>query len=84
MLKDGEIIATGTPSQLIENMQGKVGEVVCTLSDVADLQGKYHIGNIRQRKHGMVLRLVGDELPEEAVRVDNDIDLEDVYLYYFE
>ena len=84
LLKDGEIIATGTPSQLIENMQGKVGEVVCTLSDVADLQGKYHIGNIRQRKNGMVLRLVGDELPEEAVRVDNDIDLEDVYLYYFE
>ena len=32
----------------------------------------------------MVLRLVGDELPEEPVRVDNDIDLEDVYLYYFE
>ena len=84
LLKDGEIIATGTPSQLIENMQGKVGEVVCTLSDVADLQGKYHIGNIRQRNNGMVLRLVGDELPEEAVRVDNDIDLEDVYLYYFE
>ena len=47
------------------------------------MQGKYHIGNIRQRKNGMVLRLVGDELPEEAVRVDNDIDLEDVYLYYF-
>ena len=84
LLKDGEIIATGTPSQLIENMQCKFGEVVCTLSDVADLQGKYHIGNIRQRKNGMVLRLVGDELPEEAVRVDNDIDLEDVYLYYFE
>lgn len=84
LLKDGEIIATGTSSKLIENMQGKVGEVVCTLSDVADLQGKYHIGNIRQRKNGMVLRLVGDELPEEAVRVDNDIDLEDVYLYYFE
>ena len=84
LLKDGEIIATGTSSQLIEHMQGKVGEVVCTLSDVADLQGKYHIGNIRQRKNGMVLRLVGDELPEEAVRVDNDIDLEDVYLYYFE
>lgn len=84
LLKDGEIIATGTPSQLIENMQGKVGEVVCTLDDVAALQEKYHIGNIRQRKDGLVLRLVGDELPEEAVKVDNDIDLEDVYLYYFE
>ena len=79
LLKDGEIIATGTPSELIANMQGKVGEVVCTLDDVAALQEKYHIGNIRQRKDGLVLRLVGDELPEEAVKVDNDIDLEDVY-----
>ena len=77
LLKDGEIIATGTPSELIANMQGKVGEVVCTLDDVAALQEKYHIGNIRQRKDGLVLRLVGDELPEEAVKVDNDIDLED-------
>lgn len=84
LLKDGEIIATGTPSELIANMQGKVGEVVCTLDDVAALQEKYHIGNIRQRKDGLVLRLVGDELSEEAVKVDNDIDLEDVYLYYFE
>lgn len=84
LLKNGEIIATGTPSQLIDGMQGKVGEVVCTLDDVAALQEKYHIGNIRQRRDGLMLRLVGDELPEEAVKVDNDIDLEDVYLYYFE
>ena len=84
LLKNGEIIATGTPSQLIEQMQGKVGELTCTLDDVASLQEKYHIGNIRQRKDGLVLRLVGDELPGEAVKVDNDIDLEDVYLYYFE
>ena len=81
LLKNGEIIATGTPSQLIEQMQGKVGELTCTLDDVASLQEKYHI---RQRKDGLVLRLVGDELPGEAVKVDNDIDLEDVYLYYFE
>lgn len=84
LLKSGEIIATGTPVELIEQMQGKVGEVTCTLDDVAQLQEKYHIGNIKQRKEGLVLRLVGDELPEEAVLVDNNIDLEDVYLYYFE
>ena len=84
LLKSGEIIATGTPVELIEQMQGKVGEVTCTLDDVGKLQEKYHIGNIKQRKEGLVLRLVGDELPEEAVRVDSNIDLEDVYLYYFE
>ena len=81
LLKKGEIIAMGT---LIEKMHGKVAEITCTLDEVGKLQEKYHIGNIRQRKNGIALRLVGDELPDEAVMVDENIDLEDVYLYYFE
>ena len=84
LLKKGEIIAMGTPVELIEKMHGKVAEITCTLDEVGELQEKYHIGNIRQRKNGIALRLVGDELPEEAVPVDENIDLEDVYLYYFE
>ena len=82
--KKGEIIAMGTPVELIEKMHGKVAEITCTLDEVGKLQEKYHIGNIRQRKNGIALRLVGDELPDEAVMVDENIDLEDVYLYYFE
>ena len=84
ILKKGEIIAMGTPVELIEKMHGKVAEITCTLDEVGKLQEKYHIGNIRQRKNGIALRLVGDELPDEAVMVDENIDLEDVYLYYFE
>ena len=84
LLEKGEIIAMGTPVELIEKMHGKVAEITCTLDEVGKLQEKYHIGNIRQRKNGIALRLVGDELPDEAVMVDENIDLEDVYLYYFE
>ena len=84
LLKKGEIIADGTPVELIEQLQGKVAEITCSLDDVADLQEKYKVGNIRQRKNGLALRIVGDELPEEAVKVNDNIDLEDVYLYYFE
>mgnify|MGYP005966272787 FL=1 len=84
LLKKGEIIAMGTPVELIEKMHGKVAEITCTLDEVGKLQEKYHIGNIRQRKNGIALRLVGNELPDEAVMVDENIDLEDVYLYYFE
>ena len=84
LLKKGEIIAMGTPVELIEKMHGKVAEITCTLDEVGKLQEKYHIGNIRQRKNGIALRLVGDELPDEAVMVDENIYLEDVYLYYFE
>lgn len=84
LLKKGEIIAEGTPVELIESMHGKVGEITCTLADVGELQKEYKIGNIRQRKNGLALRVVGDELPDKAAKVDDNIDLEDVYLYYFE
>jgi hypothetical protein len=49
---------------------------------VGTLQEQYKVGNIRQRKNGLALRLVGDELPKEAALADDNIDLEDVYLYY--
>lgn len=84
LLKKGEIIAEGTPIDLIESMTGKVGEITCTLDDISKLQKKYKIGNIRQRKEGLALRIVGDQLPDYAIKVSDNIDLEDVYLYYFE
>ena len=84
LLKKGEIIAEGTPIHLIESMTGKVGEIICPLDDISKLQKKYKIGNIRQRKEGLALRVVGNQLPDNAVKVSDSIDLEDVYLYYFE
>ena len=84
LVKKGQIVATGTPVELIEKMQGKVAELTCTLEEVGKLQEQYKVGNIRQRKNGLALRLVGDTLPDEAVKVEDNIDLEDVYLYYFE
>lgn len=84
LLKNGEIIADGTPRDLIELMDGKVGEIEINLDELDDYQRRYKIGNVRQRKEGLVLRIVDDNLPDEVKRVDNNIDLEDVYLYYFE
>lgn len=49
-----------------------------------ELQSKYRAGNVRQREKGMALRVVGDKLPDSACQVTDTIDLEDVYLYYFE
>lgn len=82
-IKKGRIVAEGTPEELINSMIGKVGEITCSLENAESLQEKYRIGNIRQRKSGLVLRIAGDTLPADAVLVDNNIDLEDVYLYYF-
>ena len=65
-------------------MNGKVGELKCTLEESARLQKLYKAGNIRQCNDGLVLRIVGDKLPDNAALVKDNIDLEDVYLYYFE
>ena len=84
LIKKGKIVASGTPGELIESMHDKVVEITCTLDDISKLQEKYKVGNIKQRSNGLALRIVGEELPEEYERVNSNIDLEDVYLYYFE
>lgn len=82
MIRDGRICKTGTPMELIDGMQGKVGELPCKLEDLEQLQTKYCVGNVYQRREGLRVRIMGDELPEEALPVKDSIDLEDVYMYH--
>ncbi|SEW44898.1 ABC transporter ATP-binding protein [[Clostridium] fimetarium] len=83
-VKQGEIVAKGTPGELIRSMHDKVAEISCTLDQITELQAHYKVGNVKQRSDGLVLRIVGDNLPTEFEKVNHDINLEDVYLYYFE
>lgn len=84
ILKNGRIIAEGTPLDLMKSMKGKVGEIICTLEQLDEVQKKYRTGAVRQCESGLALRIVGDNLPDEVLKVNDNIDLEDVYLYYFE
>ncbi len=84
LMKNGGLVAVNTPQALIRRLEGKVAEVLCSIDEVGALQQKYKVGNIRQRSEGLALRIVGDDLPEAFERVKDNIDLEDVYLYYFE
>lgn len=82
LLKNGVLQKTGSPMELIGSLQGKVAEIPCTLQELDSLQKKYIAGNVSQRIDGLMLRIVGDELPEGAVEVRDSIGLEDVYMYY--
>lgn len=84
ILKEGQIIANGTPSELINSVRGKVFELICTYDNVKQLQERYRAGNLRQTDEGLVLRIVADTLPEESKAVESGLNLEDVYMYYFE
>ena len=83
LMKKGTLVTVGTPKELIEGMYGKVCEVICQKEEIPDMQRKFKVGAIRQKSDGFGLRIVGDNLPDTFKRVNEDIDLEDVYLYYF-
>ncbi len=83
LMKAGGVIQCESPSQLIQNMSGKVGVVKCTVSELKELQKKYSVSNVHQTGDGYLLHMVGDKLPYEADLNVNDINLEDVYLYHF-
>lgn len=82
VMKNGQLLHHGNPGQIIEGIQGKVWECRVSPSEALRLQDHYNIGNIRNEKEQVVLRIIEDEKPsEQAVSVAPN--LEDLYLYYF-
>lgn len=84
LMKNGNLVVQGTPKELLESLDGKVAEIRCEKEEIGAMQEKYRIGNIMQRKDGMVLRVVGDHFSDEFTVVRDNLTLEDVYMYYFE
>lgn len=82
LMREGELVTQGTAIELIDSIQNKVWERQCKKEELAMLQTKYPAGNVEQRREGLVFRVVGDELEAPFVQVHDNIDLEDVYLYY--
>lgn len=82
LLRKGRLVKKASPAELIASVQGKVGEIPCDKQQLKRLQETYATGNTIQRQDGLYFRVVGDELPENAVGVQRDLTLEDVYLYY--
>lgn len=80
MLRDGENIGIHTTGEWLESIHGKVGECVVAEEEIPLYQKKYRISNIFREKEGIHLRILDDELPENATMVKPM--LEDVYLYY--
>lgn len=48
-----------------------------------ELPIRYPFGNVIQKKKGLVFRIAMDDMPEDFYKVGEDLNLEDVYLYYF-
>ena len=83
LMKKGEVLRFASPTDLMEEISGKVREFYGTFEEVNALKETYGKGQVLRRSTGFVLRVAQDNLPENFKQVD-DITLEDVYLFYAE
>lgn len=83
LMKKGKLLRFSSPSELMDEISGKVGEYHGTFEEVCALKEKYGKGQTIRRRDGYIFRAAEDDLPDEFERV-TDITLEDVYLYYAE
>lgn len=82
VMKDGQLIHTGSLDEIIKVIENKVFECVTDTKTAEELMSSYPIINIRQEKEQVFLRLVAENKPlDEAISVPAT--LEDLYLYYF-
>lgn len=82
LMNKGKLVLSGSPEELIASIQGKAVEKLCTPEEIVQYQKQYGFGSLFQRQEGQVLRLIGDELPENFKTVTDGLSLEEVYLYY--
>lgn len=82
ILHDGKIVRNDTPQNLIDEIKTHIFEIRCNKSDIDKLKNKYPYGNIIQKRDGLVYRIAEEHIPEGFYSVNEDINLEDVYMYH--
>ena len=83
MLKNGHLLSQLRPSQLLQQMKGKVFEIPVTQSQLETIQEQYSVSNIRKDEWDQIwVRVVTDQLPPGSHAQEVSPTLEDVYLYY--
>ena len=81
LMNKGNILKFASPTELMAQIEGKVGEYASDFDEINTLKEKYGKGQVMRRQSGFVLRIAQEELPESFIPV-HDITLEDVYLFY--
>ncbi|MEH7444144.1 ABC transporter ATP-binding protein [Bacillus sp. JJ1122] len=83
IMKNGKLIEKDTPQNLIHYIQKKVWCVTAGEAEVPVYQSTYKVGNISRQPEGIELRIISEEKPA-ANAVNVPVNLEDLYLYYFD
>ncbi|HMI50854.1 MAG TPA: ABC transporter ATP-binding protein [Candidatus Saccharimonadales bacterium] len=80
ILARGELLAHGSPEQLLATVSGKVWELTVPTAEFADLRNRCLVTSMAHRSDGVHARVVADAAPATAAR-PLEASIEDAYLF---
>lgn len=83
LLGNGEVIKSGTPGQLIQDVSEKVYDISADYVKLKEIQEKYIVSNINSREDGVHIKIVSGTAPDGYQYSRCAANLEDVYLDTF-
>ncbi len=81
MLSAGEILRSGSPSELLKELDGKVWNLYITDEDLPSVNERYKVSNIARDGETVIARVIADSPDERWKRSAVRPNLEDLYLY---
>lgn len=82
LMKDGQIRCSGTAEELIASIPVHVWQITVPHQQARGYQERFLVSNVKTTPSGMQLRVLSAEKPVENA-LQEEITLEDVFLYYF-
>lgn len=84
LLKQGEIIDSGSPEKLCGSIEGRVFEILLSMEEFEKMQSSMRIINISHQRDKICVRILADEPPQGLEYRTAIPSLEDLYLSHFE
>ena len=81
MLSAGEILRSGSPSELLKELDGKVWNLYITDEELSAVNERYKVSNIARDGETVIARVIADSPDERWKRDAVRPNLEDLYLY---
>lgn len=85
VMKNGKLVEKSSPEDILDTVRGKVHTLSIRESDLGKVESKFKISSMIRNHNEINVRVVGDNKDDikEFKHMEEEPNLEDVFLYYF-
>ena len=85
VMKDGKLVEKSSLEDILDTVRGKVYTLSISEIDLEEVQNEFKISSMIRTNNEICVRVVGDNKDDikEFKHIEEEPNLEDVFLYYF-